>query len=300
MECWCHVWSRFRFTPSDFSSHISLASPSTRRMREQKSKRQKQSNRKCCISRQRTQPKPSACPGCCPLAEVAPVGWHFKPPITPTPTSFCCPYLSYAADRLPLRLHLHNTVALICCQALRSARLPVSSGLRLDVSLKPTQMLQSIDLCPPSRSLDCEDPFFCSTVCKVVMNLINTCVNCKLIQFLWQGGCGFHHQQGQYSELDSGGCIAQWFQRVALLMLTAASIDDSFVEEQMSILLGCDITGTLTLTPCIPEITFPILWFHEKWKPQEQMEKMLCGAGPLRRKFPCHQQLFLNQNYQIS
>lgn len=108
MEYWCHLWSRFRFTPSYFLYHISLASPSTRRMREQKSNRQKQSNRKSSISRQRTQPKPSACPGSCPLAEVYPVGWHFKPPITLTPTASAV-HISHMQQTCFLCIHISIT-----------------------------------------------------------------------------------------------------------------------------------------------------------------------------------------------
>lgn len=72
------------------------------------------SNREKSISRQRTEFKPSACPGSCPLAEVFPVGQHFKPPY-----HFCCLSVLHMAETarhvavllLLLHPHLYNIAA---------------------------------------------------------------------------------------------------------------------------------------------------------------------------------------------
>lgn len=72
------------------------------------------SNREKSISRQRTEFKPCACPGFCPLAEVFPVGQRFKPPY-----HFCCLSVLHMAEAarhvavllLLLHPHLYNIAA---------------------------------------------------------------------------------------------------------------------------------------------------------------------------------------------
>lgn len=156
-QYWCPLWSRFTSTPS----YHGRVSPPTARERLQRSNRQKRSNRESSISRQRTQLKPPACPGSRPLAEVSPVGRHYK-------------------LRTASAVHLSRMRQRRFLCEIDSAARQQSAEKRLDVSVEPAQMFWQIDI---SHSLRGRRPwalFFPSTEQKSVTELMDSCGNCTL------------------------------------------------------------------------------------------------------------------------